>query len=80
MDNTIESKNTELLINLVQETGKINGKLDMLSTRQQEQTTWMNSIEYRIRAVEIKTSKNTLLTGGIVIVIWGIFMKHFDII
>ncbi|MBF0444252.1 MAG: hypothetical protein HQL68_01580 [Magnetococcales bacterium] len=66
----------ELLISM----GKMEGILEAIQRRQQEQTKWMSKLDERLRNVEKKAALNGLLAGGMVgmvVAVVGHFFRSY---
>ncbi len=62
----------DILHDLLLSIGKMQGVLETIQLRQQEQTKWMSKLDERLRNVERKAALNGLLAGGLVGVVVGV--------
>ncbi|MBF0447368.1 MAG: hypothetical protein HQL67_04120 [Magnetococcales bacterium] len=70
----------DILHDLLLGVGKMQGALETIQNRQQEQTKWMGTLDDRLRRVEKKAALNGLMAGGMVGIIIGVvghFAKNF---
>ncbi|MBF0455208.1 MAG: hypothetical protein HQL72_10390 [Magnetococcales bacterium] len=65
-----------ILHDLLLAMGKMQGVLETIQRRQQEQTQWMGKLDERLRTVERKAALNGMLAGGMIGVVMGI-LGHF---
>ncbi len=77
MKNVYSNKQKAILHDLLLGMGKMQGVLDSIQRRQQEQTKWMNKLDDRLRNVERKAALNGMLAGGVVGVVFSIFGQFF---
>lgn len=63
----------DVLHDLLLGMGKMQGSLESILRRQEEQTKWIARIDERLRCVERKAAVHGMISGGIVGVIVAIF-------
>ncbi|MBF0382022.1 MAG: hypothetical protein HQL69_13445 [Magnetococcales bacterium] len=66
----------DILHDMLLSMGKLQGILEAIQRRQQEQTKWMGKLDARLRNVERKAALNGLLAGGMIGVVVGV-VGHF---
>ncbi|MBF0357912.1 MAG: hypothetical protein HQL70_04840 [Magnetococcales bacterium] len=75
--NNRTNQQMDILHDLLLSTGKMEGILEAIQRRQQEQSKWMNKLDERLRNVEKKAALNGLVAGGMVGVVVGILGHVF---
>jgi hypothetical protein len=75
--NNRTNQQIDILHDLLLSTGKMEGILEAIQRRQQEQSKWMNKLDERLRNVEKKAALNGLIAGGMVGVVVGVLGHVF---